>query len=414
MNDYQARVKKNHETVNCIARFDSHNSFAELIETNRKVFEGLRVIYSTNNISSEFGLVPLQGIEKECRIASKFFGGSGLLFYSDQIYKDTIEKGKINIPLDYSLTFDSNVAEVFRIYERGGVIQSKETLFELINFIHQYNFNFDYTFFIIENLKYLMDPQNIRPYNTIVALKRFDFLNYELFKENPDEPKFDISKEKASKKAIETIYTFNRSSAVQDLLSRRTAIYVILLKSILLNWELPNNEHENLNKLIRFCLAKIGKFPKIELYFAWKYLKYGKNFNFFSSIMQPNAKTIKSAKSMSWDLYSLRLQETLSTGKSRGNFFIPFFSSYDKKFFELSKACPVRSMVIDDEYEMVNTIFEDEIEFQKDLSDSMDSEITFQLNNHEERAKRLKMDFGLIPLSNLATQLESKVTKYMH
>ena len=92
------------------------------------------------------------------------------------IYQEQQKQETVNVPLDYSLSLDSNVTGQFRVYEKGGQVQPKEKFESLIEFIKQYQFNFDYKFFCLENLE-LIRQNNDRPFNTIRAIIRCNPLN---------------------------------------------------------------------------------------------------------------------------------------------------------------------------------------------------------------------------------------------
>ena len=169
----QERVIRLQSAVNAILLHEPANSFRNLIENNEDLFKGFRLVYSTNNLDSEFSHSSLKEIEEHCPTLKKYFYGTGILFYSDELYAETKRQGRIEIPIDYSLSLDSNAAERFRIWENGGSLDKEEGRFEgLVCFIKEQGFNFDYSFFILENLIDSMRPENHRPFKTIRAFKR--------------------------------------------------------------------------------------------------------------------------------------------------------------------------------------------------------------------------------------------------
>ena len=224
--------------VNAILLHEPANSFKNLIENNEELFKGFRLVYSTNNLNSEFSHSSLNEIEEHCPTLKKYFYGTGILFYSDELYAATKRQGRIEIPIDYSLSLDSNAAERFRVWENGGSLDKEEGRFEgLVRFIKEgkeQGFNFDCSFFIIENLIDSMRPENHRPFNTIRALKRFDHLEYEKDSFNIRSPKFSETPEESGKRAIEALHAFHFSKEVKGFLNRRKGLYLILLKTVLL------------------------------------------------------------------------------------------------------------------------------------------------------------------------------------
>lgn len=195
-------------------------------------------MYSTNNLQSEFSNSSLKRIEEQCVTLKKYFYGSGILFYSDELYSEIKRKGSVEIPIDYSLSLDSNAAERFRIWENGGSLDKDECRFDsLVRFIKEgkeQGFNFDYSFFIIQNLIDSMKPDNHRPFNAIRALKRFDYLEYKKGAFDVKRPNFSESRAESGRRAIATLHSFHSSSEIQGFLRRRKALYLVLLKAVLL------------------------------------------------------------------------------------------------------------------------------------------------------------------------------------
>jgi hypothetical protein len=402
--------------INAILMHDPSDSFKNLIEKNIELFKQFRLVYSTDNIDAEFSHSSLKSIEDDCPTLKKYFYGSGLLFYSDEHYKNTKLKGRIEIPLDYSLSLDSNAAERFRIWENGGSLDKEQDKFEgLVRFIKEgkyKGFNFDYSFFIIENLIDSMKLDNHRPFNTIRTLKRFDHLEYNKNSFNILNPEFTETREQAGKRAIEALHAFHSSKEIQGFLNRRKGLYLILLKAVLLREQKDLGLNERLRALIEFSLDTLGAFAKTEIYFAWKLLTHGKNFRFFDPISQISKKSLHKLRGMSWDLFAIRYQETLASKSNIGDFYVPFFASFDNRFVELAKACPIRALIIDDRDKRVMTIHLDEVEFIMDINNSITTQVNNRLQDPEEKIKRLSNKPSVESLDRKAVELEVELEKY--
>ncbi len=402
--------------TNAVVMHDPSDSFKNLIENNENLFRGFRLVYSTNNLDAEFSHTSLREIEEHCPTLKKYFYGTGLLFYSERHYEKTKKKGRIEIPLDYSLSLDSNAAERFRVWESGGSLDKEENRFEaLVRFIKEgkgQGFNFDYSFFIIENLLDSMKPENHRPFNTIRALKRFDHLVYEKDLFDIRNPKFSESLEDSGRRAIDTIHAFHSNSKIKGFLDRRMGIYLILLKAILLREQKGLSLNKQMGLLIEYSLDALGAFAKTELYFAWKFLKHGKDFRFFDPISQLSKKSLHKIKGMAWDLFAIRYQETLASKSNVGDFYVPFFASFDNRFVELTKACPIRAVIIDDIDKRIMTIHLDEYEFMVDLNESISPELNYRLQDPNEKIKRMSRTPTAIDLKLKADELELALGEY--
>lgn len=409
----QQRIMRLQNAANAIVMHKPSDSFKNLIENNESLFKGFRLVYSTNNLDAEFSHSSLREIEEHCPTLKKYFYGTGILFYSDEHYAATKSKGRIEISLDYSLSLDSNAAERFRIWEKGGSLDKEENRFEgLVRFIKEgkgQGFNFDYSFFIIENLLDTMKPDNHRPFNTIRALKRFDYLEYEKGTFDIKNPIFSESLEESARRAIEALHTFHSSNEIKGFLNRRKGLYLILLKAIILRDNKGLDLSKQLEMLVQFSLDALGAFAKAEIYFAWKLLKYGKDLRFFDPVSQLGKKSLHKIKGMAWDLFAIRYQETLASKSNIGDFYVPFFASFDNRFVELAQACPIRAIIIDDLDKRIMTIHLDEYDFLVDLSRSISVELNQRLQDPEEKIKRMSRKLTEEELDGKAAELEQSL-----
>jgi hypothetical protein len=406
----QERIMRLQSAVNAILLHEPANSFRNLIENNEELFKGFRLVYSTNNLDSEFSHSSLKEIEEHCPTLKKYFYGTGILFYSDELYAATKRQGRIEIPIDYSLSLDSNAAERFRVWENGGSLDKEEGRFEgLVKFIKEgkeQGFNFDYSFFIIENLIDSMRPENHRPFNTIRALKRFDHLEYEKDSFSIRNPKFLETLEESGKRAIDALHAFHSSKEIKGFLNRRKGLYLILLKAVLLREQKNLGLGKQLEMLVEYSLDALGAFAKTEIYFAWKLLKHGKDLRFFDPVSQLGKKSLHRIKGMAWDMFAIRYQETLASKSNIGDFYVPFFASFDNRFVELAQACPIRAVLIDDVDKRVMTIHLDEYEFMVDLNQSITTELNHRLQDPAEKIKRMSERPTEEELDKRAAELE--------
>ena len=156
MESRQQRFERLQRAMNEIVFHSPERSFSELIDDKRTLFKGFKLIYSTNHLDGDFAKSSLKSIEDECPVLKKYFYGNGLLFFTDELYDKTKDKGKITIPIDYSLSLDSNAAERFRAWEDGKSLdKSIDDFDKLVRFIKDgegHGFNFDYSFFFNRKL----------------------------------------------------------------------------------------------------------------------------------------------------------------------------------------------------------------------------------------------------------------------
>lgn len=384
------RIHRLEAATGCIIRYPSSGSFSDLISSGGSSFKNFRLIYATDNFETNFDGISLAEIETRCPPISRYFAASGLLFYSDDLYRETITTGRVEIPLSYSVSFDTQVAEAFRCYESEKNISDWDWFYTLVSFVKEQKFNFDYTFYILEDLVNSLDLSNQRPFNTIRSLKMFDHIDYNAFRKNPKSPVFDEPREIAGKRAANALYAYQSSEDVKKSLARRKGMLLILTKAACLRWQSEDDLLGNLSKLVEYSLIHLGKFAKLEIYFGWKLLKYGSDLRFFAPLTRPSAKALSKINGMSWDLYSIRHQETMASNSKHGQFHVPFIATFDRRFKELIEACPIRCMLIDDRDGRINTIFFDELEFFQDVSASTNFSLYSQLKSPDGKIGRFE------------------------
>lgn len=304
----EVRIYRLEAALNCIIQHPPEASFNELVVLNLHTFKGFRLVYSTNHLDANYNGVLLSDIESLCPAISKYFYGTGLLFHSDKSYEELRLNGTFALPVYCSINFDTQVAEAFRCYEDVKCISQWDWFESLVRTIKEKDFNFDYTFYLVEDLANSFDTTNNRPFNTIRALKRFDNLDFMAFQSNPRNPVFNDNRELAGKSAIETLYQFQNSDFIKRSLIRRKGLKLIMMKAMQLRWLAGKDFSKDLAGLVEYSITVLGKFGKLELYFAWKFLKSGHLYDFFRDILHPTEKALSKINGVSWDLFSLRHQ----------------------------------------------------------------------------------------------------------
>lgn len=408
----EARLLRAEAASNCIVEHPIEASFNDLIKFNVDKFSGFRLIYSTNNLDADFKELLLSEIEDRCPAINRYFYGTGLHFYSDSLYQELQLKNTVEFPLMYSISFDTQVAEAFRLYESDKQISKWDWFESLVRTQKSLDLNFDYTFYLLEDLIHSLDTSNERPFDTIRALKRYDNLNFDAFKLNPKLPIFNESREDAGKRAIETLYRFQNSDGIKRSLIRRKGMKLVLMKAMQLRWLGKRDYYKSLAEMVEYSVSVLGKLGKTELYFAWKLLKSAHLFDFFTDVAQPTNIALHKINGISWDLYSLRHQETMASFSKEGDFYVPFIASFDLRFKSLIKACPLRCLLIDDRDGRLNLIFLDELDFFKDINQALNPNIRNDLASIKNKLTRLsnpldedKIDSAIADLENVCRAL---------
>lgn len=82
---------------------------------------------------------------------------------------------------------------------------------------------------------------------------------------------------------------------------------------MVVKWKDVGTAFSRLLDICRFSIDIIGKFSKMELYFAWKLLDSADlKFEFFAPIATPKKKSLLELKGIAWDLSMFRMSETMA------------------------------------------------------------------------------------------------------
>ncbi|MBR8070943.1 hypothetical protein KDW23_26950 [Burkholderia cenocepacia] len=414
-------VEKIRRALTAIATAHHGASFQSIIESDRECFRGLHVTYATRATTLDIQDIQLDKIESECPLLKSFFDGTGLLFYTDEIYQQSLN-GKAPIKIDFSISLDKNVTDAVRLFVEGKQPSQPQNLYKLLKLAcgrGARSFNFDYFAYLSEEFEHFSVEGNNRPVQTLRALKKLDHFAPGALDESPGKPIFTVSEDEIDSIVQDTLKTVVFAEPMRYLQTRRLATYLVLLKAALLNWHGQQREPvQALEELVMFSLETLGKFPKAEIYFAWKLLGgAGEVPLFFTPVTQPTMKSLERLRSMSWDLTLFRMAELLSAtprtiGTGHADFFVPFVASYDGKFREMVDACPLQAIVIDYTFKAVNLVFRDEFPFQRDLSTASER-VMRKLNDHQASARRLHSDLDHQQLEREVRTLEQEALAHL-
>ena len=92
-----------------------------------------------------------------------------------------------------------------------------------------------------------------------------------------------------------------------------------------------------------------------------------------------------------------------------------FFVSFDNRFINLLKVCPIRAVIIDEEMRRVFIVHLDELEFMEDINDSITEELNLELSDPNKKIKRMSKQIMCevleIEISKLEEDLNILVSK---
>ncbi|HHF2920442.1 hypothetical protein D8S93_18940 [Vibrio sp. VGrn 2] len=345
------------------------NSLLDVIQSDAEAFKGSRVIYSTDNAGA-----PVNNFKDE-NLFADVFSRSKLLVYSEDIMAQ-MNSGQANLAFKQRALFDTNLVSDLPKYFRGEDLTTKDRVEKILGIVTtQLGGGYDFGFPMLENLRFFVSENCQWPIYKVAAAHYLDekILNTPVGKK---EFSFETTPE-MFEKAQATWEAYRSSSFVWKQLDRRDLVYLLMLKTMNICWDTPNVVLENaLHDLVEFCLKELNVLPLKELYFAWKAL-IGFIYQDFTPVFNephlksPKEKSLERIRALSWDLFLFRYTETLLSEEKGNTVSLPCVTTLDKELIKTMKLCKVKAVLMYEQIGFVETIFEDEGDFQVCLNASM-------------------------------------------
>ena len=354
------------------------------IEANRaEECVDLRALISTDHqgaVALDLGLGLTSGV-----YVTPIFEGPRAFFISRHIsVQARLTDGRSTVPLDYSLSFDSNFAEKLRATLNGENIQPTDrarVIDVLMLKANNARVQFDVMPFLYENIRLARDNEkNERPLDTLIAFHMLDHLNWEAFRGDPSQFDFDAPVEalKASLKSdAKALFTSEYANpSVRHHEAKSLGIQALLLRFASLWHETKKPDAKRImSALFEFSLSTLGFLPVTELSLIWSGTASKAVAPFFGPVINPSKKMLKDIRGMAWDMTHLRLMEQTAQLTRLGSFFVPHFVSMDGSWRDLLRLNPIRFMLVDDARKSMLFARANELSFQNFFNECAGAEL---------------------------------------
>lgn len=303
------------------------------------------------------------------------FENSKLYFMSDNIFNSMYYEGEYKFQLDSSVMLDTNCATYIKSFIFRDNIPNYR---EVINIIHQLinnKINFDYIFYLIENYKqvfHLIDQglskedfwndlnPNMR--DNLIALQLFIKIDRDIYRKTYN-PTPSISFAEAEDLAKDFAYElyFSPSFVLTEPIRKMALISQILLyKTIFLKFSSKKNAKSKANNFIQFMVEEVGAYADTELFIAIDYFNNSDHLKIFNKINKGcgiNKNVFQSRiENISWDLMIPRYMQYMSYSFGHGDFFIPFFLTFDDHLSKILDVYKAKIFVYDDDSHSLTVI----------------------------------------------------------
>ncbi|MCY8836509.1 hypothetical protein [Bacillus atrophaeus] len=290
---------------------------------------------------------------------------TGKLYYMDnELLDDMIFKESITFPIDYSVMLDTNYASYIPYFlnNKGSIEFEKESIYRTIDTLLRHKFQYDYTFYLIENYKNVIKNQkesfdaSIKEhrdmYENLVYLELFKSIDNDVYR-NKNIIEFQISKFEAIQRVDEIIYKLYKTnegkSSLKQFLDMHQNLTLLLVGIIKIQFSSKENAKNKMNKLFEYVRNRVGIYYEREMVIALKYFKNPRSVGIFNKINKggKQKKLPEKIENIAWDFMAPRVMEYFSNLTNEGRYFIPFFLSHDKNLRELLTLFNIKGIVQD-------------------------------------------------------------------
>ncbi|AVK83600.1 hypothetical protein C3943_08460 [Lysinibacillus sp. B2A1] len=344
----------------------------ELIDTENlleamavwKIYEDLtedfRLIIAMENYEKDIypeGLTKI--LNQENTDFVPYFYSEKIFFLDEDIMNDMSEFLEIQIKYDYSIMLDTNYTSYIEVFlnQQNNPNFPQESIYRTIDIMLKNNFNYDYTFYLIENYQNLFlagerkfsvtNESHLALYKNLYHLELFKSIDSQVYL-NEGEIEFQITQNEAQLRAdrlIESIYIENND--LKTFIETHKNLTLLLIGIWQIQFESKASPKNKMKKLIDYMINKIGIYFEREMIIAYKYFENPKSVAMLNKINRGGKQKdlLKKIENIVWDFLVPRVMEVFITGNKKNSYFIPLFLSHDKKLKELIKLFKIKGFI---------------------------------------------------------------------
>ncbi|MCE9846269.1 hypothetical protein NB557_04570 [Vibrio alginolyticus] len=298
-----------------------------------------------------------------------YFKSDNLYFIDDEMIKSIFIKGTNVFPIDHSVMMDSNICSYIDSLVRGkplGTVGPK--LLPIIDDLLRDGLNFDFLFYMIENIKHVLPSANfsaksklefwkslnINFRKNLVSLHYFSSIDSKEYSRTL-RPSFLLSYRQSARRAIDATFGLYMSSEGKNYLSQFADFQRVALLSLIgmLRINLSSNKSGR-NKMLEFfdfMHSEVGIYMEREAILAHEYFCDSKSLPILKKIQKGGnkKKLLKKLDNIAWNMITPRLMERLmSSGLgAKTDYFIPIFMTFDEDLKHMLESFQVKLVIYD-------------------------------------------------------------------
>ncbi|MED4552793.1 hypothetical protein [Lysinibacillus capsici] len=344
-----------------------------------------------------------------------YFQSEKIFFLDDNIMNDMLELPETHIKYDYSIMLDTNYTSYIEDFlnQQNKPNFPQESIYRTIDIMLKNNFNYDYTFYLIENYQNLFlageqefsvtNKSHLALYKNLYHLELFKSIDSQIYL-NERKIEFQITPNEAQLKTDHLIKSvYKESNGLKIFIEAHKNIKLLLIGIWQIQFESKASPKNKMKKLINYMVEKVGIYYEREMILAYKYFKNPKSVGMLNKINKGGKQTdlIRKIENIVWDFLVPRVMEFSIAANKKNSYFIPLFLSHDKKLKELIALFKIRGFIFHRETfefypipEINNTRFFEEEGLIKEIEDIQNQDT--ELRRKEVREYNINTHFEII------------------
>lgn len=297
-----------------------------------------------------------------------YFESEHIYFLEDDLLRDMLSSNEVKFGIDYTLMLDTNIASYINKLVRGeslGKLQNK--IIPLIDGILHDDLNFDSLFYMVENVKHVINligkeqkskisfwrclDKDFR--SNLVSLQVFRSIDCKEYKRTSN-PKPIFTYRNAARRAINYTYDFYASELgrehILDFVLVQRLILLQLIGMVKIQLSSNRSASKKMGEYFKYIHEVVGVYFDRESIIAHNYFLDRSSVRILNQMQKnmPTSGLLKKLDNIAWDMVAPRFMEKLiiSMGEGHeGRYFIPMFVSFDTKLRELLSLFPVKGAI---------------------------------------------------------------------
>lgn len=306
-------------------------------------------------------------IKKPNNYLVPFFKSDKLYFIDDNMINDMSVKGTNIFPIDHSIMMDSNICSYIDRLVRGkslGTVGTK--LLPIIDDLLRDGLNFDFLFYMVENIKHVLPiaelseknklkfwkSLNINFRKNLVSLHYFSSIDSKEYSRTL-RPDFLLSYRQSARRAIDSTFSLYMSDEGYNYIFQFANLQRLVLLSLIgmlrINFSSNKNGRNKMHEYFDFMHEKTGVYMEREAILAHQYFCNSNTLPIIRKIHKKGSKKklLKKLDNIAWDMITPRVMERLmSSGLgSSMDYFIPIFMTFDEDLKHMLESFQVKLIV---------------------------------------------------------------------